>query len=175
LVRVSNNIPYTGPYINTVFGEKYIGDSPRNQGEKLIYPEADEEVSGPSKEPYESLNPEADQQTELRSPINGNPQPTIAEQKKGYMSRYFFLDIRTKVFIEATKEEYSSKSRIDTVIFAPYSFRWWLSESALNQNTVDYLRKRGSVNIDAADYSVDELYDLAEERAGVRELEDDID
>jgi hypothetical protein len=157
LAKVSSpTILYVGPYIATVFGVNYVGDSIRNKGEalvKLATNTTSKNGPSPSKAPYQYLNPRSNDITELRSPVNHIPKFTPADVKKGYFYRYFFIDNRIKSFIETNKEEFNKSSQIDTIIFPGYKFRWYFTNPGMNVNTVKYLKKLGSINISAYQYN----------------------
>ena len=97
--------------------------------------------------------PNADQKTELRSPINRKPQFTQSDVKKGYFYRFFFLDQRTKTFIESNKKDYDQSDQIDGVIFRGYRFRWYFNQLGININTVKALKKLGSIKISPYEYN----------------------
>lgn len=152
----SPTISYVGPYIATVFGTNFVGDSIRNKGEalvKLVDNSTSKNGSSPSKFPYLYLNPQSNEITELRSPVNHPPKFTPSDIKKGYFYRYFFLDNRTKGFIETNKEEFTKSSQIDTIMFPGYKFRWYFTQPRMNVNTVKFLKKLGSINISAYQYN----------------------
>ena len=157
LAKISSpTILYVGPYISTVFGTNFVGDSIRNKGEaliKIIGRGTSKNGPSTSKSPYQYLNPESNEKTELRSPINRIPKFTPADVKKGYFYRYFFLDSRIKSFIETNKEEYNKSSQIDTIIFPGYRFKWHFNKINANIKVVKFMKKRGNINISAYEYN----------------------
>ena len=146
--------PYIGPYIRTIYGSNYMGDSIKNKGVQLVELKEEnfEKESTDDKSPYKYLNPESNKETELRSPVNSQPQFTKSEVKEGNFFRYFFLDNRTKTFIETNKKEYQNSALIDTNIFVPYSFVWYFNRLGMNIKTVKRLKKLGSISINAYEF-----------------------
>jgi hypothetical protein len=154
LAKISDpSVPYIGPYINTIFGKKYVGDSLLNKGEhlvNLVYPEA--QKAGEDFFPYDRLKSDIANEANKREPIIGKNLPQTKDYKRGFFFRYFSRDLRTKLIIETTKEEYDS-TQIDSNIFDKISVEWNLNPlSNLNKKTVNDLQKRGRVNISPYDY-----------------------
>lgn len=156
LARLSSPfVPYIGPYIATVFGANYVGDSIRNQGELLttLKEKNNEGEITDLNSPYKHLNSTTDLLTKLRTPINQKPQFTKSDVKKGYFYRYFFLDNRTQTFIESNKTEFNKISQIDTIIYSGHKFRWYFNQLGINLNTTKFLKKLGSINISAYEFN----------------------
>lgn len=148
----SPTIPYIGPYIATVFNTNYKGDSIRNKGEALTTLVTPTDQKGGLKFlPYDRMKPEIKKSSDLREPINTLNPPTQSQLEKGSMVRYFFLDQRTKTFIETNKQNFNS-ANIDRNIFTPYQFPWLLSNGGFNKKTVTQFKKLGSIKISPYDY-----------------------
>ena len=78
LARLSTpTIPYIGPYISTVFGTNYVGDSIRNKSETLIrLVKPKDQKGGEEFLPYDRMKPQIAESSDLREPINTPNPPT---------------------------------------------------------------------------------------------------
>jgi hypothetical protein len=149
----SPDIPYIGPYVLTVFNQRYEGDSIRNKGESLVnLVDYEEQKGGEKFLPYDRIKPKIKASSDLREPVNTLNPPTPSQIKKGSMIRYFFLDQRTKTFIETNKKEYNKRNEIDLNIYTPYIFKWFLSNGGFNRRTVTAIEKLGYTHITPYDY-----------------------
>jgi len=155
------NIPYIGPYIDTIFGKKYVGDSIMNKGVQLVplsYPK--KQKSGEKFFPYDRLKPLLAENADKRDPIVGKNLPQKNDYNKGTFFRYFYIDLRTRIIIEVNNEEYNNDGLIDTMIFQKISIKWNLkSLSNQNNTTVKNLKKLGSIKISPYDY-VEEVHSV---------------
>lgn len=133
---------YVGPYMDTIYGTKIAGDDRINPGEVLT--KYTPPVSNPksNENSYNTLRSDIKSQVSKRAPIAGIPRNTNSL----IFTRYFFLDTRTKVFIESNESEVPYLNLIDINTYVPY-FKLWYTSSKYgvqkNTNTVAELRKIG--------------------------------
>lgn len=148
----SPTTPYIGPYLDTVFGTKIEGNSRTNLGENLVELQAEVNQEEQPQLFYDTLKPEVEQQTNLREPYPGKERPTDKQRENQQFIRYFFLDKRSKNFIETTKAEYDKQGEIDTVLYTPYQVIWSLQDGKINELRIKPLKKLGNLNVDPYDY-----------------------
>jgi hypothetical protein len=148
----SPTTPYIGPYLDTIFGAKFEGNSRLDQGELLV--ELQDEINQEEQPQifYDTLKPDVEIQANLREPYPGKQIPTDKEREAKQFNRYFFLDKRGKYFIEVKQTEYSKQSEIDTVLYQPFQLIWSLQDHEINELRIKPLKKLGALNVDPYDY-----------------------
>lgn len=150
-LSVSPTKIYIGPYMETVFGEKISGIKLGNP-ELVNLTDPKEQRGGIEFLPYDRLKVGIKEETLKNSPIPSINKPTQSNYTSGAFTRIFFLDNRTKTFIE-TKLNLSTT--IDTNIYSPYYIAWSLSPTLgpkINQKTITRLKKLGSIKINPYDH-----------------------
>ena len=143
--------PYIGPYIETVFGQKISGTNIKNPA-LIPLEEPKKQKGGIEFLPYDRLKAGIKLEVIKNSPIPSINKPTQSNYTSGAFTRIFFLDNRTKTFIE-TKPNLNIA--IDTNIYSLYTTTWSLSPTLgpkINQKTVIRLKKLGSIKINPYDH-----------------------
>jgi len=144
---------YIGSYLETVFNTKISGDSFKTRGPNLVsFNPPKEQKGGVEFIPYDSLKPSIKKATTRKSPISSKTLPNSSDYSLGKFTRYFFLDNRTKVFIETSSVMTTS---IDINIYSLHEITWSLSPTLgpkINKKTVTRLKKLGSIKINPYDH-----------------------
>jgi len=154
LARISTpNIHYIGPYLKTVSGELYVGDSIRTKGEPLVSRSSpQDQKGGPQFLPYDRLRSDISTEADKRSPYPGKTTPTQKQIENGGFTRYFFLDTRTNTFMEVTHNEFKNVKKIDIMTYKPHTIDWFIKYPQFNIKNLDVLKKLGSINISPYEY-----------------------
>ena len=150
-LSVSSTKVYIGPYIETVFKKRISGTDLRNP-ELVDLNNPEEQKGGMEFLPYDRLKAGIKLQTLKNSPTPSINKPTPNNYSSGAFTRTFFLDNRTKIFIETTP---NLTPTIDTNIYSLYTITWSLSPTLgpkINKKTVTRLKKLGSIKINPYDH-----------------------
>lgn len=156
LITSPNQI-YTGPYMDTIYNTKYSGTSRNILGPELISLISPIDEKSQNNTLYDILKPSMRIETLKRNPRPGKNKPTEAP----LFTRYFFLDSRTKVFIESNKTEVNNLIYIDTNIFLPFFVNWYTHpEWGMGKNiiTVNSLKRQGKIKISPGDFVQNSIY-----------------